>query len=102
MKYLIADLIEKIADQEASKKEALVQLDALKIVVTALFAKLDSQTKDAIREHITDAFEKLAEENSNDLTELDSLKGATLALLSRNIVLPSFPAEAVRSRDSLC
>ena len=36
MKYLIADLIEKIADQEASKKEALVQLDALKIVVTVV------------------------------------------------------------------
>ncbi|MDV5275726.1 sigma-S stabilization anti-adapter protein IraP [Leclercia adecarboxylata] len=102
MKYLIADLIEKIADQEASKKEALVQLDALKIVVTALFAHLDSHAKEAIRDHISHAFEKLAEENSNDLTELDSLKGATLALLSRNIVLPSFPAEAVRSRDSLC
>ncbi|QIG29965.1 sigma-S stabilization anti-adapter protein IraP [Leclercia adecarboxylata] len=102
MKYLIADLIEKIADQEASKKEALVQLDALKIVVTALFAHLDSQAKEAIRDHISHAFEKLAEENSNDLTELDSLKGATFALLSRNIVLPSFPAEAVSSRDSLC
>ena len=102
MKYLIADLIEKIADQEASKKEALVQLDALKIVVTALFAHLDSQAKETIRDHISHAFEKLAEENSNDLTELDSLKGATFALLSRNIVLPSFPAEAVRSRDSLC
>ncbi|WP_420000986.1 sigma-S stabilization anti-adapter protein IraP, partial [Atlantibacter hermannii] len=42
MKHLIADLIEKIADQEASKKESLARLDALKIVVTALFAKLDS------------------------------------------------------------
>jgi len=100
MKYLIADLIEKIADQEASKKEALVQLDALKIVVTALFAKLDSQTKDAIRDHITEAFEKLAEENSSDLADLERLKEATSDLLSRKIVLPSFPAETVSSRDS--
>ncbi|WP_313471371.1 sigma-S stabilization anti-adapter protein IraP [Atlantibacter hermannii] len=99
MKYLIADLIEKIADQEASKKEALVQLDALKIVVTALFAKLDSQTKDAIRDHITEAFEKLAEENSSDLAELERLKEATSDLLSRKIVLPSFPAETVSSQD---
>lgn len=83
MKHLIADLIEKIADQEASKKESLARLDALKIVVTALFAKLDSQTKDAIREHITDAFEKLAEENSSDLADLERLKEATSDLLSR-------------------
>lgn len=83
MKHLIADLIEKIADQEASKKEYLARLDALKIVVTALFAKLDSQTKDAIREHITDAFEKLAEENSSDLADLERLKEATSDLLSR-------------------
>ncbi|MEI9573089.1 sigma-S stabilization anti-adapter protein IraP, partial [Atlantibacter hermannii] len=95
MKHLIADLIEKIADQEASKKESLARLDALKIVVTALFAKLDSQTKDAIREHITDAFEKLAEENSSDLADLERLKEATSDLLSRKIVLPSFPAETV-------
>ncbi|CAM7647030.1 MULTISPECIES: sigma-S stabilization anti-adapter protein IraP [Gammaproteobacteria] len=100
MKHLIADLIEKIADQEASKKESLARLDALKIVVTALFAKLDSQTKDAIREHITDAFEKLAEENSSDLADLERLKEATSDLLSRKIVLPSFPAETVSSRDS--
>ncbi|WP_313021613.1 sigma-S stabilization anti-adapter protein IraP [Atlantibacter hermannii] len=103
MKHLIADLIEKIADQEASKKESLARLDALKIVVTALFAKLDSQTKDAIREHITDAFtdafEKLAEENSSDLADLERLKEATSDLLSRKIVLPSFPAETVSSRD---
>ena len=100
MKHLIADLIEKIADQEASKKESLARLDALKIVVTALFAKLDSQTKDAIREHITDAFEKLAEENSSDLDDRERLKEATSDLLSRKIVLPSFPAETVSSRDS--
>lgn len=100
MKHLIADLIEKIADQEASKKESLARLDALKIVVTALFAKLDSQTKDAIREHITDAFEKLAEEKSSDLADLERLKEATSDLLSRKIVLPSFPAETVSSRDS--
>jgi len=100
MKHLIADLIEKIADQEASKKESLARLDSLKIVVTALFAKLDSQTKDAIREHITDAFEKLAEENSSDLADLERLKEATSDLLSRKIVLPSFPAETVSSRDS--
>lgn len=99
MKHLIADLIEKIADQEASKKESLARLDALKFVVTALFAKLDSQTKDAIREHITDAFEKLAEENSSDLADLERLKEATSDLLSRKIVLPSFPAETVSSRD---
>ncbi|WP_312775002.1 sigma-S stabilization anti-adapter protein IraP [Atlantibacter hermannii] len=99
MKHLIADLIEKIADQEASKKESLARLDALKIVVTALFAKLDSQTKDAIREHITDAFEILAEENSSDLADLERLKEATSDLLSRKIVLPSFPAETVSSRD---
>ena len=99
MKHLIADLIEKIADQEASKKESLARLYALKIVVTALFAKLDSQTKDAIREHITDAFEKLAEENSSDLADLERLKEATSDLLSRKIVLPSFPAETVSSRD---
>lgn len=99
MKHLIADLIEKIVDQEASKKESLARLDALKIVVTALFAKLDSQTKDAIREHITDAFEKLAEENSSDLADLERLKEATSDLLSRKIVLPSFPAETVSSRD---
>jgi len=99
MKHLIADLIEKIADQEASKKESLARLDALKIVVTALFAKLDSQTNDAIREHITDAFEKLAEENSSDLADLERLKEATSDLLSRKIVLPSFPAETVSSRD---
>lgn len=99
MKHLIADLIEKIADQEASKKESLARLDALQIVVTALFAKLDSQTKDAIREHITDAFEKLAEENSSDLADLERLKEATSDLLSRKIVLPSFPAETVSSRD---
>jgi len=102
MKYLIADLIEKIAVQEASKKEAIVQLDALKIVVTALFAKLDSQTKDAIRDHITETFEKLAEENSSDLAELARLKEATSDLLSRKIVLPSFPAETESSRDFLC
>ncbi|WP_312749671.1 sigma-S stabilization anti-adapter protein IraP [Atlantibacter hermannii] len=99
MKHLIADLIEKIADQEASKKESLARLDALKIVVTALFAKLDSQTKDAIRDHITDAFKKLAEENSSDLADLERLKEATSDLLSRKIVLPSFPAETVSSRD---
>ena len=86
-------------NQEASKKESLSRRDALKIVVTALFAKLDSQTKDAIREHITDAFEKLAEENSSDLADLERLKEATSDLLSRKIVLPSFPAETVSSRD---
>lgn len=94
MKHLIADLIEKIADQEASKKDALIQLDALQIVITALFANQDSLTKEAIRNHISHAFERLDEESTTDPVELERLKGATFALLNREIVLPIIPAKS--------
>jgi len=95
MKHLIADLIEKIADQETSKKDALFQLDALQIVITALFANQDSLTKEAIRNHISHAFERLDEEGGTDPVELERLKGATFALLNREIVLSIAPAESI-------
>ncbi|WP_318368916.1 sigma-S stabilization anti-adapter protein IraP [Enterobacter sp.] len=95
MKHLIADLIEKIADQETSKKDALFQLDALQIVITALFANQDSLTKEAIRNHISYAFERLAEEGETAPVELERLKGATFALLNREIVLSIAPAGSI-------
>lgn len=87
MKYLIADLVEKLATQEASKLEAFVQLDAIEIVVMALFAQLDEQSKQAIRENITQAFQNLSDAGQTDPTELNRLRLATFKLLNREISL---------------
>ncbi|EAW1141500.1 hypothetical protein CG28_003978 [Salmonella enterica subsp. enterica serovar Ohio] len=88
MKYLIADLVEKLASQEASTVEAFVQLDAIEIIVMALFAQLDEQSKLAIRENVSLAFEKINDEAQADPTELERLRRATFNLLDRDITLP--------------
>lgn len=41
MKNLIAELLVKLAEKEATAKEQVAQIEALEIVVTALVRKLD-------------------------------------------------------------
>ncbi|WP_313699922.1 anti-adapter protein IraP [Pantoea sp.] len=43
MKNLIAELLVKLAEKEATAKEQMAQIEALEIVVTALVRKLEPQ-----------------------------------------------------------
>lgn len=89
MKNLIADLVEKLTDQEASSLEAFVQLDAIQIIVMAMLARLDEQSRHAIHENITQAFEKISDERQVDPDEFERLRSATFSLLNREISLSS-------------
>lgn len=48
MKNLIAELLVKLAEKEATAKEQMAQIEALEIVVTALVRKLEPQQHLAI------------------------------------------------------
>ncbi|QDY41150.1 anti-adapter protein IraP [Candidatus Pantoea soli] len=48
MKYLIAELLLKLAEKEEASKELVVQVEALEIVLTAILRKLEPQQYDDI------------------------------------------------------
>ncbi|MEH4661139.1 MULTISPECIES: sigma-S stabilization anti-adapter protein IraP [Enterobacteriaceae] len=87
MKALLADLLDKMAETDASDKACLVQLDAVAVVVQAMFSRLDEQRKFRIREEIHSAFEKIAAEHTTTHAELQLLRTATDNLLSRELIL---------------
>lgn len=88
MKYFIADLVEKLASQEASHVDAFIQLDAIEIIVMALFTQLAEESRQLVRDNITQAFDKINAEEQTDLTESERLRHATFNLLNREITLP--------------
>ncbi|WP_313471433.1 sigma-S stabilization anti-adapter protein IraP [Atlantibacter hermannii] len=85
MKHLIADLIEKIADHEASRAEAFIQLDVIKIIVMALLARLDEPSKEDIRLYISQAFDEIETQNETEQADYEHLRRATFSLLDSDI-----------------
>lgn len=61
MKNLIAELLVKLAEKEATAKEQVAQIEALEIVVTALVRKLDPQQHLAITTSIETAMDNVAD-----------------------------------------
>ncbi|WP_223564120.1 anti-adapter protein IraP [Pantoea agglomerans] len=61
MKNLIAELLVKLAEKEATAKEQMVQIEALEIVVTALVRKLEPQQHLAITTSIETAIDNVAD-----------------------------------------
>ncbi|MGC0863581.1 anti-adapter protein IraP [Pantoea agglomerans] len=66
MKNLIAELLVKLAEKEATAKEQMAQIEALEIVVTALVRKLEPQQHLAITTSIETAMDNVADANDND------------------------------------
>jgi hypothetical protein len=61
MKNLIAELLVKLAEKEATAKEQMAQIEALEIVVTALVRKLEPQQHLAITTSIESAMDNVAD-----------------------------------------
>lgn len=61
MKNLIAELLLKLAEKEATAKEQMAQIEALEIVVTALVRKLEPQQHLAITTSIETAIDNVAD-----------------------------------------
>jgi len=66
MKNLIAELLVKLAEKEATAKEQMAQIEALEIVVTALVRKLEPQQHLAITTSIETAIDNVADADDND------------------------------------
>ncbi|SFN64086.1 Sigma-S stabilisation anti-adaptor protein [Candidatus Pantoea varia] len=66
MKNLIAELLVKLAEKEATAKEQMAQIEALEIVVTALVRKLEPQQHLAISSSIETAMDNVADADDGD------------------------------------
>ena len=67
MKNLIAELLVKLAEKEATAKEQVAQIEALEIVVTALVRKLDPQQHLEMTTTIETAIDNVADaDNENE------------------------------------
>ncbi|THB84325.1 anti-adapter protein IraP [Pantoea allii] len=66
MKNLIAELLVKLAEKEATAKEQMAQIQALEIVVTALVHKLEPQQHLAITTRIETALDNVANADNDD------------------------------------
>ncbi|MFD1801520.1 anti-adapter protein IraP [Mixta tenebrionis] len=55
MKYLIAELLDKLAEKETESKELVAQVEALEIVVTALLRKLGDEQRQELSQGIGQA-----------------------------------------------
>jgi len=66
MKNLIAELLVKLVEKEATAKEQMAQIEALEIVVTALVRKLEPQQHLAITTSIESAMDNVADADDND------------------------------------
>jgi len=66
MKNLIAELLVKLAEKEATAKEQMAQIQALEIVVTALVHKLEPQQHLAITTRIETALDNVADADDDD------------------------------------
>lgn len=67
MKNLIAELLVKLAEKEATAKEQVAQIEALEIVVTALVRKLDPQQHLEITTTIETAMDNVADTDNEDV-----------------------------------
>lgn len=80
MESLIANLIEELSKEGETQKQAYLQISAMRIVISAIFAGLDDTTRQDIRNQIIEAFEHL-EFTDHLSTESDKLRNTTLKLL---------------------
>ena len=60
MKYLIAELLDKLAEKEAESKELVAQVEALEIVMTALLRKLGDEQRQELSNGISQALATVA------------------------------------------
>lgn len=67
MKNLIAELLVKLAEKEATAKEQMAQIEALEIVVTALVRKLAPLQHLAITTSIETAMDNVADAEDDDV-----------------------------------
>ncbi|QHM70090.1 anti-adapter protein IraP [Mixta intestinalis] len=61
MKYLIAELLDKLAEKESESKELVAQVEALEIVVTALLRKLGDEQRQELSQGIGQALATAAD-----------------------------------------
>lgn len=69
MKNLIAELLVKLAEKEATAKEQVAQIEALEIVVTALIRKLDPQQHQEIMTTIDSGMDNVANDDARLLRD---------------------------------
>ncbi|MDH2067582.1 anti-adapter protein IraP [Pantoea sp. GD03673] len=67
MKNLIAELLVKLAEKEATAKEQVAQIEALEIVVTALVRKLEPQQHLEMTATIETAINNVADADNDDV-----------------------------------
>ncbi|KAA5928592.1 anti-adapter protein IraP [Pantoea sp. Bo_2] len=67
MKNLIAELLIKLAEKEATAKEQVAQIEALEIVVTALVRKLDPPQHLEMTTTIETAMDNVADADNDDV-----------------------------------
>lgn len=82
MKYLIAELLVRLAEKEEESKDLVAQVEALEIVVTALLRKLEGEQLKAINESITTAMKTAASAAVEHPEDASLLEGYIQRLLN--------------------
>lgn len=84
----MADLVDRIAEQDASNRDFFIYVEALQAVVTVLVTYLDEDRKKDIRRSISDAFADTAPGDFRRDEDREKLKQAIFQLLDRPLNLP--------------
>lgn len=66
MKYLIAELLDKLAEKEEASKELVAQIEALEIVVTAMLRKMELDQQKSIAAGIESAMSSAGVDASDE------------------------------------
>ncbi len=69
MKQFIAELLIRLAEKEEESQQLVTQVEALKIVVTAILSKMEETQRDGIISDIENAIHHV----SDDISEQDAL-----------------------------
>ncbi|EHT9986549.1 TPA: hypothetical protein G9E63_004353 [Salmonella enterica] len=81
MRILIANLVEKMKEDQQTKRHLSAQADALTIVVSGLLARMDCIQREKIRESIGGAFDAQQTVKAGASMELNMLREVTESLL---------------------
>lgn len=88
MKALMADLVDRIAEQDASNRDFFIYVEALQAVVTVLVSCLDEDRKKQVRQSISVALADTQPEDFRRMEDREKLKQAIFQLIDRPLNLP--------------
>ena len=88
MKALMADLVDRIAEQDASNRDFFIYVEALQAVVTVLVSCLDEDRKKHVRQSISLALADTQPEDFRRMEDREKLRQAIFQLIDRPLNLP--------------